>query len=164
MRYLLLLPVLILVSSCESLPHERQVEFVEADYAPYACEGDCSISGQAYVRSSKGVVKFGNGYVVTLRPATGHSSEWYLVHVVEGKRITDPDARADRYHRVTTAGSEGRFAFDNLPPGKYYLTCDIVWQVPTAYHGVHDTEGGIAHAVVTLRPAQHLEDVILTRD
>ena len=41
------------------------------------------------------------------------------------------DPRALRATRSTTTDRLGRFTFTNLPPGEYFLTCEITWDVPS---------------------------------
>jgi hypothetical protein len=35
-----------------------------------------------------------------------------------------------KYNRQTIADAEGRFRFERIPPGEYYIVCQITWEVP----------------------------------
>jgi hypothetical protein len=116
-------------SACASLTH--QVPFTEADYLPYLEAGTAVITGEALVTMKGGEVKKGAEDMVFLIPATPYSSEWFSQKVVGEKLIEGRDPRALRATRSTTTDRLGNFTFTNLPPGDYFLTCEITWEVPS---------------------------------
>jgi hypothetical protein len=120
-----------LIAGCTFLPSSRTAIFDEAEYAPYAGEGPSSISGEAYItRTTDSVLVKCVGCAVFLTPATHYSTEWFERHVIDGQKLTQGDPRSYKYRRETTGTSEGRFAFDRLPAGDYYIACYTTWQVP----------------------------------
>jgi hypothetical protein len=53
----------------------------------------------------------------------------------EGRVTSHPDLRfLDVYTRQTMADAEGRFAFEDVPPGKYLVSAVITWEVAGQEH------------------------------
>jgi hypothetical protein len=99
----------------------RQVPFDSTEYTPYAAPGTGRIAGQVLFRTETDEVKTGGGKKVILSPVTSYSTEWWLHEVVGGQRLQPADARATPFQRAATADRQGRFRFEGLPPGEYYL-------------------------------------------
>ena len=99
----------------------RQVSFDSTEYAPYARSGTARITGQILFRTETDEVKPGAGKKVILSPVTSYSTEWWVQEVVGGQRLQPADARAIPFQRDATADRQGRFRFEGLPPGEYYL-------------------------------------------
>lgn len=136
-------------------PGPRKTAFVEAEYSPYAQPGTGVIEGQAFLRTRGGEVRYGAGGDVNLNPVTSYSSEWWQRTVLGGQPLTDPDPRAARYHRVVRADGEGRFRFDSLPPGSYYIAAEVAWEVPNYPKiGKISMTGGVVGDSIALRPGQ----------
>jgi hypothetical protein len=99
----------------------RQVAFDSTEYVPYGRPGTGQISGQVLFQIESDQVKPGAGKAVILSPVTSYSTEWWLQEVVGGRRLQPADARVTPFQRVATADRQGRFRFEGLPPGEYYL-------------------------------------------
>jgi hypothetical protein len=99
----------------------RQVAFDSTEYAPYQKPGTGRITGQILFRTETDEVKPGAGKQVILSPVTSYSTEWWLQEVVGGRRLQPADSRATPFQHAAAADRQGRFRFDNLPPGEYYL-------------------------------------------
>jgi hypothetical protein len=102
-------------------PAPRQVSFDSTEYAPYSRSGTARITGQVLFRTETNEVKPGTGKKVILSPVTSYSTEWWVHEVVGGQRLQPGDARATPFQRTATADLQGRFRFEDLPPGEYYL-------------------------------------------
>jgi hypothetical protein len=77
-RFVLML-VAILTVSCYSAPRTempRLVPFNEDEYLPYAGDGDATITGQAFLKTRGGDVKYGAGNTIFMNPVTSYSTEW----------------------------------------------------------------------------------------
>lgn len=142
-------------------PYKRVAVYDEAEYAPYATPGTGSISGQAFVKTRGGDVKYGAGNIVYLNPVTSYSTEWFEHAVLQEQVATAADERARKYCKEVRADGEGRFEFESLPAGEYYLACTIAWEVAGPY-GLTPT-GGVAHAKVQVAAGQHLKSVVVTK-
>jgi hypothetical protein len=66
-------------------------------------------------------VKPGGGKQVILLPVTSYSTEWWQQEVVGGQRLQPADSRAAPFERTSSADGQGRFHFDSLPAGEYYV-------------------------------------------
>jgi hypothetical protein len=164
------------------------VAYADSDYAPYLKEGDATISGQAFLKTRSGDVKIGAGNVVTLDPATPHARaviplrceavprcEYYLTHIVrqlvlDENRCPQPpelDSLATQFHRTTVADASGRFSFDRLVPGSYFVSCRIVWETGEFTNGVNALDGyvltgGQPYAIVSVAAGGH-SNIVLTK-
>jgi hypothetical protein len=141
--------------------YQRAQTFNEAEYAPYAGEGTASISGQAFLKTRGGDVKYGAGETVVLHPVTAYSKEWWTASIESGRKMSEADARASATMRTVTADGEGRFKFEKLPAGEYYIACSVSWQyVAGGRYAYSKTTGGMVGAQVKVGAGEH-QDVIL---
>lgn len=138
-------------------PVARTAPYIEEEYAPYVGDGTATITGQAFLKTRGGDVKYGAGNTVVLNPVTAYSSEWFQKAVLEGKAMREPDPRTTAHTRTTTADGEGRFKFANIPSGEYYIACPISWQV-----GAYSSSGGVAYAHISVQEGETV-DVVVTR-
>gem|GEM_PF-2560501 len=147
--------ILLIVTGCASQGavssvHRRQATFLEGEYAPYSAKGRTGrVTGQAFLKTQGGDVKFGAGSSVIIVPVTSYSREWFEVRVLNDKAITPADPRAEEFTRATLADGEGRFTFDKLPEGTYYVACYISWKVP-GLRGTMSPTGGWAFATANV--------------
>ena len=58
----------------------------------------------------------------------------------------EADPEHASYTRTTTSDSNGRFTFENVAPGKYYVTTQITWRPK----GNFFSEGGAIYDIVTV--------------
>jgi hypothetical protein len=65
-------------------------------------------------------VKYGAANTVALHPVTGLTTGWYS-KAVQGIPLVAGNPYADDYRRTTVSDAEGRFEFNDLPAGDYYL-------------------------------------------
>lgn len=163
MKFILVFAFLGLSSCVAQAPYQRQVLFDEAEYKPYGVAGTGSISGQAFLKTRAGDVKYGAGNEVWLNPVTTYSTEWFENAVVPYRSITPPDRRTSDYARRTIADAEGRFKFEKLPPGEYYAVCSIIWQYPGGYQGSLVSTGSMAYAKVRVGDGEQVANVVVTR-
>lgn len=154
---------IILFTSCTASyspeVYNRKAKFIDSEYTPYGVPGTSTITGQAFLKTRGGDVKFGAGCVIWLNPVTTYSKEWYEKSVIKGYMLSEADPQTEKYHWETIADGFGNFEFKNLPAGNYYIACNITWQVPgkyglegtggTAYAQTSVKEGGVVKVVVT---------------
>ena len=159
MRLPILLITCLVSTSCAGALVERQAQFVESEYAPYAGKGTARICGVAYIKTQRGEFKYGAGNETYLNPVTSYSTEWYRVEVIGGRSLNKADRRALAYNQATRADSEGRFCFENIPSGDYYLTCPVEW----VYGANSAIKGGMAYAQVTVKDGETVNAVLTRR-
>ncbi|EFW77381.1 hypothetical protein [Pseudomonas savastanoi] len=124
-----------------------RVPFPVAKYDHLAASGTGTLTGQVFMRTVGGDVKYGAGSDVYILPVTSYTNQWYAESYIGGKSLGAPDARAEKGMKVTQADGTGYFKFSDVPPGKYYLSSKVTWQVPTQY-GLSLQGGVIAKQVV----------------
>ncbi len=132
-----------------------------AEYRPFLDGGTASLTGQAFMKTRGGDVKLAAGNPVHLDPKTTYATEWMWRRGVDFKAfsVPDPNAVFQSARRVTTADAQGRFRFDGLAPGWYYVTTFVRWET-----GGLDTptQGGILADSVKV-DAGKTADIVITR-
>lgn len=151
------------LAGCYAAPrpsiYNRMRSFDEAEYAAFSGNGTASISGQAFMKTRGGDVKYGAGETVTLNPVTTYSTEWWTVAVQRGVSMSEPDPRTSAYNRVATADGQGRFEFKGLPAGEYFVACSISWEY-AGYRGYARRTGGTVGARVKVGPGEKTEVIL----
>ena len=153
MRLWLGLGVLLALAACvDRKPATQSFSVEEAAFVKKPGTG--TIVGHAFRTKPTGVVVNAAGEVVRLIPATAFSRERfaqlygkrkYVPHR-EYPRDDNPDPRYSEYTRTTKAEANGRFAFENVPPGEYFITTQVIWGDEDAFF----REGGTVYDSVTL--------------
>ena len=115
------------VCSLGACAHQRSAPFIESEYAQYEGEGSSQICGQALIKTKAGKRILGRSPEMRLTPKTTYSTEWFTKGVVREQRLGETDKRTRKYNRTTKADSDGKFCFQNVPAGSYYLTGAITW-------------------------------------
>jgi hypothetical protein len=130
----------------------------EAEYLPYQADGANVLSGQAFLTQRGGGVVKAAGRTITLDPATettGYNWWWQAGRKWKTRYITPNSPMARKLRRTTTADADGKFSFEGLPPGDYYVRTEITWEIP--YHGV---QGGLVGKRVTVEPGKNTNVVL----
>lgn len=163
-KIILALAAAALCAGCaNSQPQPRLAKYDPAEYAPYERDGTGSVVGQAFLVTKGGDVKLGAGRPVSLHPVTSVSTETHEREVIGYVPLQwnyEPDTLKAIYYayRRTTADGDGRFRYDNLPAGEYYIWCSINWYI-TEYQ----QSGGIAYAKVKVEEGKTTEAIVTRR-
>lgn len=119
--------------------------------------GKATISGQAFLRRNDGIVVYGAGSEVDLIPVTTYSRE-RIQAIYKGTNYSvwtpgfkNSDPAYENYIRKTTADGEGRFKFEGVADGSYYVVTAVVWMVQYAQ------QGGALKADVTIKDGKPVE-------
>ena len=117
--------------------------------------GKGRIAGHAFFRSENGRVIFAAGEYVYLIPATAYTDARFASFFGERKYLkamrlfirmeSDPDYQ--RFTRNTKAESDGRFTFENVAAGTYYLWTQATWYADNSIL----PSGGLIYEKVTLK-------------
>lgn len=128
--------------------------FNPAEAAYIKAKGQGTIEGHAFLRQKTGGTINAAGEIVRLIPATNYARERFAKLYGEAKFVpasaypkaqtTDP--RYGEFIRTTKAESTGRFVFDNVAPGTYFISTQVTWQK----EGALFPEGGALYETVTL--------------
>jgi hypothetical protein len=118
--------LLALAAACSS--HVREREAVnEREYAPYREPGNGVVVGQVSLTLKSGEVLEGAAGEVRLTPVTSEST-LYIQNVVMAGDTKPWKEAPDAIWWVAQADTEGRFRFEEVPAGSYYLTCLVAWR------------------------------------
>ncbi|MCU4178769.1 carboxypeptidase regulatory-like domain-containing protein [Bosea sp. BH3] len=151
-RSLALVGALFLSACVERKP--ATVAFSVEEAAFIKKDGTGVITGHAFRTKPSGVVVNAAGQVVRLIPATGFARERFSNFYGKGKfvphrdypREDEVDPAYSDYSRTTKAESNGRFIFENVAPGSYFITTQVIWGDEAAF----SREGGSVYDSVTL--------------
>lgn len=132
-----------------------------ADYEPYRAGSQAtgSVSGQAFMKTRGGEVRYAAGNAVILEPATGHSED-VVISLVRRHPVPPERPEIREFQKTTIADADGRFRFSDLQAGDYLVRTLVVWEYSDRW-GSHSTGGWIFNRV-TVRPGQDSPVVVTT--
>jgi hypothetical protein len=149
-----LLAFTLAVSACRSGP-PPDLRFDAAEAAFIDKPGKTTIRGEAFLPDESGdaSVRYAAGEVIRLIPATAYArarhaytfqSEKYVRAINIPTLETEPEYRA--HMRQTKADARGKFSFENVPPGTYFLTTQVIWKPRKSFF----SDGGLIYDEVTI--------------
>ncbi len=149
----------VLFSACAMKPPTRTIvaKFDPAEMAGCDETGTGTITGQAFLRTMIGEVRYAAGEIVLLMPATAYTRELVSDTTTAPSNL---DPRLKQYGPQTQADGEGKFEFTDLPPCTYIVITQVYWQVPSGYSSF--TQGGVVRKEVTAVDGKTVK-AILTR-
>ena len=117
--------------------------------------GKARINGHAFFRAENGRVIFAAGEYVYLIPATAYSDARFAAFFEDRKYLKamrlfltmESDPEYQKHMRNTKAESDGRFSFDHVAPGTYYVWTQATWYADNSIL----PSGGIIYEKVTVR-------------
>lgn len=161
-RFPFALALIALATACAPMPAQPELNpSVPLDSdgirAALAAPGASTITGQAFTRTVGGEVRYGAGSTILLLPHTGYVEQ--CVSLLRQNANTSCGQSLFHAGRRTVGDGEGRFRFDKVQPGKYYLETAITWGVPTQW-GIQQT-GGVFRQWVTVENDGDTVEVLL---
>lgn len=147
MNRALALMATVALAGCATAQTMQRPDVNMSEYQALATEGTGVVTGQVFLRTMVGEVRYGAGSEVLLNPVTTYSTFWYANQYQKGHRLTAPDPSIEPYIIKTQADGEGRFRFENVPPGDYYLTSSVFWQVPLGRFSSTQSGGFISQRI-----------------
>jgi hypothetical protein len=148
----------LLLAACNSAPAPT-ARFDPAEAAFLDKPGNTTIRGQAFLPDPTGqvAVRYAAGEVVRLIPATSYARA-RLGYYFKGEKFApavsipanDPDPDYLARQRVTKADPRGRFEFANVPPGRYFLSTQVIWKAENKYL----PDGGLIYEEATVTGAE----------
>ena len=154
MRVLFLVAALA-VSLCACAKPDVDVPFDPSAAAFIHAPGKGKIAGHAFFRSENGRVIFAAGEYVYLIPATPYSDARFESFFGQRKYLKamrlflrmESDPEYQKFTRNTKAESDGRFTFENVAPGTYYVWTQATWYADNSIL----PSGGLIYEKVTVR-------------
>jgi hypothetical protein len=155
----------LLLAGCATAPPPKMESTFDPEQARLQLEpGDATILGSALIRQKGGGVVTCAGGQVVLIPATtyaiermtrgfhpadssGTSGFWAFY---EGERpVPPPDPEYVKLSRSSTCDASGKFQFDKVSPGLFYLVTSIRWDT-----GYGLPQGGYLMKAVAVKPGE----------
>lgn len=96
------------------------------EYAPFQLPGSAVVEGQVVVRVPGGGTFYGADGEVLLLPRVTET-EHYVSEVVLPGKLKLPAQHMNQVRWATTSDTQGRFRFEGLPAGNYYVVCPVAW-------------------------------------
>ena len=128
MKKYLILTSILLLSACASGPQIiPRIPFDLAEYSNLPAQGTATVTGQAFIKAADGNIYYPQNTRARLNPVTSYSKQWYEVHYLQRINIAKADPRYLEYVRKVAFDDQGRFRFDNVPEGHYYISAPIFW-------------------------------------
>ena len=114
----------LLLEACRHTPTPGQL-VNERQTAAYRQPGRAVIQGQV-ILVRPGHTVYGSSCAVRLTPVTAQSTTYYEKVVLPGEASLQKIESGD-ISWLKTADDYGRFRFDDLPGGEYFVFCPIAW-------------------------------------
>ena len=139
--------------ACQSVPRPPQTTAFSAEEAAFIRKpGRGIVAGHAFRTRTTGSVVNAAGEVVRLVPATAYARERFEQLYGKGKFLPvarypandEVDPAYAELTRTVKSDARGRFRFEGVPPGRYYVTTQVVWGEGSK------REGGSVYDTVTL--------------
>jgi hypothetical protein len=134
-------------AGCAAKPDKVQDALLEKQSERYRKRGHAAITGVAYLVRPGGGEILGNASEVYLTPVTTWA-ESRVVDVLASNEIPDSDDRAAEVWWVAKTDSDGRFTFEMLTDGEYFVLS------PIPYASGTETKEAIAFARVKVGPGE----------
>ncbi len=140
MKQLLLLSFLSLtLAACQSVstPAPDVATSFDPQQAAFIMhKGDGTIKGIAFITDDQGKAHRHGGETVRLIPASDYAKARFddlyagrkFVAVQDYPKGVTIDPRYGKYMRTTKTLPNGKFTFTNVPPGRYFVATQVIWQ------------------------------------
>jgi hypothetical protein len=148
----------VVISGCVTTePYIIKSKLDPVEMSKFTAQSTTKITGQAFLKTRGGDVKFGAGADVFLYPSVSYSRE--INSAPQFSQIQGRDSEWGKYIKSTTADGHGNFEFNNISAGQYFIETNITWQVPGKYGST--TTGGLVRKTIDV-PKDGTLKVILT--
>lgn len=112
---------------------EMKASFSLADHQPWAAKGNAGVDGEGFIRRPNGWLARCSGNKVYLVPASAYFREW--IDIRRSGAVVANSVELSKLHREaqreTQCDQRGRFAFSDLPAGKWFVITRISYEART---------------------------------
>ena len=149
-RVLIISASILSLAGCQTMATDIPFDAAEASFIKNA--GTTKITGHAFRQHFPRPINSA-GEVVRLIPVTAYSHDRFekiysgdkFVHALLVPKV-EFDPQYLEYSRSTKTESDGRFSFEGVGPGKYYIATEVTWTKDTMIL----PDGGIVYDEVTI--------------
>lgn len=163
MRYTFRMALITLTLTACAAPSTQYVtqmpQFPKSEYDALSLDGKNTLTGQVFLKTIGGDVKFGAGEEVTLTPKTSYSEIAYNCYITQ-TLCSEIDTRARAYAKRTIADGEGKFSIHGIAKGHYFVLSEVTWAVASD-RGL-STQGGYMMIPVEIKDNAE-NNVMVTR-
>lgn len=145
----LLLVFVLALSACRAGP-PPDIRFDAEEAAFIDKPGTTTIKGEAFLPDETGDtgVRYAAGEIIRLIPATTYARA-RTDYIFQGEKFVrslnlpslEPDPAYRARMRLTKADARGKFTFENVPPGTYLLTTQVIWKPKKSFF----SDGGLIY-------------------
>lgn len=167
------------LGACASAPYEMQSTWRSSDVVWASSKGDSKVMGSAVYVQASGATRTCAGLEVSLIPDSEYAREriqaeldiagrsefhktantgWPNPDIYYPANISAPEPGYIETSRRTVCDENGRFVFDNIPAGDYFLTSLVTWE---GLSWGPATKGAFVSSPVTVKPGD-VVDVVLS--
>lgn len=147
----------LLCASCSSntpKPSLNETPAFNASEAAYVLkQGKTLLTGEAFIIGRNGKPIYASGETIRLVPATAYARARFRILYQGGTFIpanriprVSPAPDYAKYTRTTISNARGKFEFDNIAPGEYFITAQKIVPQP----GKFTSLGGAMYASVRI--------------
>ncbi len=123
------------LAACRSTHIDSPVAFDASEAAFIQKDGKATIEGHAFVTNRSGGVVNAAGQTVWLIPSTAYARQRFAAIYGGAKSIparaipkADSDPAYSQYTRQTKTTSGGKFTFEKVAPGDYFVVSQMTWK------------------------------------
>ncbi|EKD4648334.1 carboxypeptidase regulatory-like domain-containing protein, partial [Escherichia coli] len=104
----------------------KRPAFPVEEYQALPKEGTGKVKGELFGMTRGGDVKIGAGSKITLRPYTTYIKNTPQINY-NTQILETIDGRAVEYDKTVLTDAQGKFEFENVPPGQYEVFGSFSW-------------------------------------
>lgn len=155
------------LTGCATAPPLPPATAFDAKAAAYIhAKGGGRIDGQAFLVLRNGQTRLSAGETIRLVPATPYARERFTA-LYRGRKFLPAaeipalpvDPAYESFTRTTTSTSGGRFRFDDVAPGEYFVAAQKVYRLESHWL----PQGGAMYETVSVKGDETVKVVVVGR-
>ena len=150
MKKYIIFGLIFLVTSCTTTPVSQTLSIYDRDQVAWSfSDGTGKVEGDGFLPRRDGMLVKCSGQQVNLIPLSDYAIEritniygnpngGYNTAGYGSRRVDEADSTYWNDTRKTVCDVDGKFVFNNLPSGEYYVVTRVIWRVSD-----YVNEGGV---------------------
>lgn len=156
MKKFSIIGLILILSSCATPVAETYSTYDRTQVLWSLEDGTSKVVGDGFLSRRDGMLVKCSGQTVNLFPVSDYAIErftniygnpngGYNTAGFGMRRVDNPDSRYINDSRTAVCDVDGKFSFDNIPAGEYYVSTRVVWKVND-----YTYEGGVMGRRITV--------------